>query len=256
MAYRFGAATSLLTVVALLSGLGCASSGAAPASGGGAREEISAAAEPRAREETGTGSGEEIPGDSLQGLFRVRFRGVDGRGRVRLTLRRVGGDFALSAVDTFGRRLWSFQSVGGASLMLDHRAGEYCRLEGDVVVRAVALSDLEVSTLPRVLLGELPLMPADGVELPQEGEIEFHSADGRRWTARFSGGVAQTWTLWRQEEPLVWWRREADGGTLSHRDGAQALWKNVAVERDAAPLERLEIPGDYVATRCDDEDLS
>ncbi len=250
MARLPGAVAGLLIAAPLLVGTGCASGGGAPLEREPADPDRGVAAPDESSTEAPAVDVE--PSDVLQGLFRVRFRGVDGRGRIRLTMRSTeGGDFSLAAVDTFGRRLWSFESIDGASLLLDHRASEYCRLEGDVVVRAVALSDLAVSTLPRVLMGGLPLPPADGGGVPEEGEVEFRSEDGRRWTARFDGGTLETWTLWKGEAPLVWWRREPDGGILSHRDGAQALWKTVTVERDPAPLGRLELPPDYAATRCD-----
>lgn len=191
-----------------------------------------------------------------QGLFRVRFRGVDGRGRIRLTLRSVSAErFQLAASDSFGRRLWSFESDGDASLFLDHRAREYCRLEGDVVVRTVALSELPVRTLPRVLFGELPYSPPQAVDLPTEGEVEYTASDGRPWSARFEDGLVVTWTLWQDGRPLAWWKRDGTGSILSHRDGAQALWRTVADERSQGDLERMAVPADYSVGRCDVNDL-
>jgi hypothetical protein len=266
------AGPTLALALALAAG-GCASGRSGPPPAGGPAEAATGApaeapveAPVEGPRETTEGSREgrsETPAAAApaesplrQGLFRVRFRGVDGRGRIRLTLRSTAaGDFALEAVDTFGRRLWTFESIGGASLLLDHRAAEYCRLEGDVVFRTVALSDLAVSTLPRVLLGELPLPPPADEELQQTGEVEFRSADGRRWTARFDEDRLSTWTLWEDGAPLVWWKREEDGGILSHRDGAQALWKTITVETVEEPLAPLEIPDGYAAADCDGDDL-
>lgn len=194
----------------------------------------------------------ETSSEIRQGLFRVRYRGVDGRGRVRLTLRSAAErHFTLTAVDTFGRRLWSFEKVDDGSLLLDHRAREYCHLAGDLVFRAVALSELPVIMLPRVLFGELPSPPPPGVELPQRGEIEFLGSDGRRWSTRLDSGRVASWTLWRDGEPLVWWLREESGGILSHRDGAQARWTEVAAESYVGALEPLTLPPDYSLGRCD-----
>lgn len=227
---RLPAATALVAVL-----LGCASPAPLPPTPAGVAAEDAASGEVR------------------QGLFRLRYRGDDGRGRVRLTLRSASrSHFVLEAVDTFGRRLWSFELAGGSSLLLDHRAREYCRLGSDVSVRAVALSELPVATLPRVLFGELPSPPAAGVALPAAGEIDFVAADGRRWSAQLEEGRPVSWTLWRQGAPLVWWLRAADGGgILSHRDGAQALWTTVAQERLAGTVAPLSVPADYSVGRCD-----
>ena len=59
--------------------------------------------------------------DGRQALLRVRYRGLDGRGRVRLTVRVLGEVFQLVAADAFGRRLWTFAGDGGRSRLLDHR---------------------------------------------------------------------------------------------------------------------------------------
>ena len=112
------------------------------------------------------------------------------------------------------------------------------------------------STRSRVLLGSYRCLRLTRRHRPPMAELEFRSGDGRRWTARYESGVLATWILWREERPLVWWKQEADGGVLSHRDGAQALWKRVALERDVGPLGRLQIPTDYGQTRCDGDDVS
>ena len=160
-----------------------------------------------------------------QALFRVRYRGADGSGRVRLTVRTAGAArFALEAVDSFGRRLWGFRTEGDRSLFLDHRESAYCHLEGDVVVEVLALSECPVSTLPRVLFGDLPSRPAVGETLPADGEAEFEGVDGRSWTTRLVGGRPVSWTLWRLEEPLVWWQGDASGvPQLEHRLALQPL---------------------------------
>jgi hypothetical protein len=192
-----------------------------------------------------------------QAHFRVRYRGVDGRGRLRLTLRSTpAGAFTLQAADSFGRQVWSFQSDGAGSLLVDHRSRQYCRLGGDVVLRAVALSELPVAMLPRVLHGELPSPPPEDVVVPSAGDVDFQGGDGRRWSARSEDGRVVSWTLWQDGAPLVWWQRDGAGGILSHRDGAQALWTMVAEEVTTAALGTLQVPADYESGDCDGGDVS
>lgn len=193
-----------------------------------------------------------------QALFRLRYRGVDGRGGVRLTVRTSGWErYQLSAVDTFGRRHWSLDARQGETVLLDHRERRVCRFEGEVVVRAIALSELPVSMLPRVLFGELPAeAPPDAVSSAGE-EMRWMGSDEREWRAvMMPGGQPQRWTLWIEGEPLVWWQRRPKGGLLSHRRGAQVSWSKVADERIAGELSTLEIPADYSPGRCDEPDVS
>ena len=110
-----------------------------------------------------------------------------------------------------------------------------------------------VKALPRVLWGELPAAPEQ--RPPQDGRFEYETSDGRRWSARFLDGRVIAWTLWREEVPLVWGKREGEGGILSHRDGAQALWSLVAEENWQDVLAAMEIPADYTEGRCQDADL-
>lgn len=190
------------------------------------------------------------------GLFRVRYRGTDGRGRFRLTLRLADPErFQLSTADTFGRRLWSFELDHGASLYLDHRAEQSCRLEGDVVVRSIALSELPVASLPRVLFGDPPIAPPLEVTVPRQGEIEYVAGE-RRWSVRYEGGRAVSWTLWEDHRPLVWWQLDGSGGILSHRNGAQVLWRTATDERVPGDLETLTVPDGYSSGQCDADDLS
>lgn len=195
-----------------------------------------------------------------QALFRVRYSGVDGRGRLRLTLRSAGEDFQLSAADPFGRSLWSFAGTGDDAVLLDHREATYCRLQGEVAIEVVALSELPVRMLPRLLSGRLPVDADPPVVVPPDGgEVDLVDGRGRRWTARFDGGVLASWTLWRDGAPILWWQRQDEGGILSHRDGAQAIWTRTAHERVPGVLEPLEPPSSYVPVRCgegDEDDLA
>lgn len=189
-----------------------------------------------------------------QALLRVRYRGIDGRGRVRLAVRVAFEEgFQLAAADVFGRQLWSFSGGGGDSLLLDHRRREVCRFDGDVVFRAIALSELPVDMLPRVLLGELPF------EAPAEGdsdELDLVDSEGRRWTAKLGADSRPaSWTLWEDTRAVVWWRVTDEGAILSHRGGAQVSWAIVAEEPLVGPLPALEEPAGYTTGQCDEPDV-
>lgn len=190
-----------------------------------------------------------------QALLRVRYRGLDGRGRVRLTVRAAGdGTFQLAAADVFGRQLWSFSGGVGGSLLLDHRRREVCRFDGDVVIEAIALGELPVSLLPRVLSGSLPFAEPAGLST---GEIDHVDVDGRRWTATVDDDRRpERWTLWQDGEALVWWQATDDGAILSHRGGAQVIWTLVAEEPLESPMAALEAPSDYRPGQCDESDVS
>lgn len=165
----------------------------------------------------------------------------------------------MTAADSFGRQIWSFDRESNESLFLDHRAEVVCRFQGDVVIDAIALRDLPVRLLPRVLLGDPPSMPEDSAAAQEadrllagagEGEVDFEDGDRRRWTLRFTNGLS-SWTLWDGDAPLLWWRREPKGGILSHRDGAQALWVATASETAGGGLGALMVPEEYSTGQCD-----
>jgi len=190
-----------------------------------------------------------------QALLRVRYRGLDGRGRIRLTVRvSPRGDFQLAAADIFGRQLWSFSGGAGESVLLDHRRREICRFAGDVVIRAIALSELPVSMLPSVLLGELPF---DASPAEPSGELDHVDGAGRRWTATLGDDRRpERWSLWEGARPLVWWQATDEGAILSHRGGAQVTWTIVADEPLDGPMSPLEEPAGYGPGRCDEPDVS
>jgi hypothetical protein len=228
---------ALVVVGAMAGSISCAHRGLEPA-------EASAASAP--------GPGADSGGRQV--LLRVRYRGLDGRGRIRLTVRLSGDAFQLAGADAFGRPLWTLSGRGGSTLLLDHRRREACEMRGEVAVPAIALSDLPVAMLPRVLLGELPFVLPAGRQPP---EIDFTDASGRRWTARLTGdGRPERWTLWADDRPLVWWQAMEQGAVLSHLDGAQVLWTVIADEALAGPVEALEIPDGYASGNCDEQGLS
>ena len=157
--------------------------------------------------------------------------------------------FQVSTVDALGRPLWSLQAIEAETLMIDHRGKEFCAGE-DLRLPDPVLAAMPWPSLPRVLLGYLPTVPTTISQSSSE-ELDFRSADGRRWTVRLGAGRPSSWVLWDEDRPVLWWRRQGDGGMLSHRQGIQIKWREIVNEPLRAPLTDLEIPAGYRAGECD-----
>jgi outer membrane biogenesis lipoprotein LolB len=232
----------VLLVAVLMGEMGCA----------GARVEPGMAT-PRAPDAAGNPNLDGGLSDT-QYLFQVRYSGPEGEGSLRLVLRlREAESYQLLAADTLGRARWSLQLRQGRTLLLDHRQKTYCEGGDDLRLGEQSLVLLPVSVLPRLLLNELPLAPADLQSV--EGSGEFQQSDERRWSIRRQDGVLTAWTLWIAEEPTLWWTRHGKGGILSHRDGSQFRWRQVVVEPLATGLSDLDVPTDYLQIPCDEYDL-
>ena len=196
-------------------------------------------------------------GDRVGGkqyLFHVRYSGPQGDGTLRLVLRlRAPQDFQLLAADTLGRSRWSLEIREGRNLLLDHRQKTYCLGGDELHLGEASLTVLPITTLPRLLLGELPVA-ANRSEL-EDGSMEFSDAENRRWSVRQEAGELAAWTVWIHETPTLWWTRHNKGGILSHRDGSQFRWRRVVEEPLEAPLQGLDRPEDYVQINCDEYDV-
>lgn len=188
-----------------------------------------------------------------QRLYRVRYQGPEGDGSLRLTLRLAAPDrFELSAADPLGRARWSLRLDGDRARVVDHERREYCRTGSSLRVPEVALAELPVESLPRVLLGRLPVPPP--AARASAAEIDFRDQRGRRWTARLDEGAPASWTLWEAGEPLLWWQPQPRGGVLSHRRGAQFRWRETVAEPLAAGPSALgpgAPPEGYREVECD-----
>jgi hypothetical protein len=198
----------------------------------------------------------ELTADDLgtQRLFRVNYRGPDGGGNLRLVLRLAAADdFQLAASDLVGRALWSLAYRGAETLIVDHRRNEYCATGREVRVPEAALAALPLEMLPLVLLGRLPV--AVDERDAAAGKIDVLDSLGRRWTARLEEGAPKSWTLWRAEEPSVWWLAQPRGGILSHRSGSQFRWRESVAEALDGALEPQPPPSDYAQVECDDWSL-
>src|SRR6185295_16073122 len=105
--------------------------------------------------------------------------------------------------------------------------------EGSFDLSGVALGPFPLLTLPSLLLGRVPATPA---EPPQQhgGQISFHDAAGRVWTAVLGGddgGEVRSWTLAEGGAPSIWWVRSDDWAILSDRErNVQMRWREVLRE--------------------------
>ena len=189
-----------------------------------------------------------------QYLFHVRYSGPEGEGTLRLVPRlRAPQDFQLLTADTLGRSRWSLEVREGHTLLLDHRHKTFCEGDGDLHLGEASLTVLPITTLPRLLLGELPVAPLSS-EL-DEGSTDFSDSEGRRWSIRREGGELRAWTLWILEIPTLWWTRQNKGGILSHRDGSQFRWRRVVEEPLGSAIKGLDPPKDYAQVLCNEYDV-
>lgn len=194
-----------------------------------------------------------------QRLYRVRYQGPEGQGSLKLTLRLERPErFQLSAADPLGRALWSLEQRSEAVRFIDHRRRVGCDLPAEIRLPQIVLANLPVRSLPLVLLGHLPSVPATPLEDPGSGRqrLEYTDAAGRRWSAVMVAGEAESWTLWKDDRPLLWWSRQPAGGILSAREGAQFRWRESVSESLSGALMPLEIPVEYEVGECDAEGLS
>lgn len=183
-------------------------------------------------------------------LYRVRYEGPGGSGSLRLVLRQVATDrFRLQASDAFGRAVWGLDLDGEEVVLVDHRKRRACVSGKEVRVPELALRPLPLTAVPRVLSGRTPLRaPAD------TDESDWTDGAGQRWTSRRQGERLESWTLWQSGQPRLWWRRQPRGGVLSHRDGSQFRWRQVAQEHQPpSGYQRVVIPPDYESGECDAE---
>ena len=193
------------------------------------------------------GIAEAVGPSPAQTLYRVRYDGAEGDGRLRLVLRQVGPErFQLRAADTFGRAVWALDYAGDEVLLLDHRNKRACVAGRELRVPELALRSLPLPAVARVLAGRTPLAAPAGAD-----PADWTDAAGQRWTARWEGELLAAWTLWQGGEPRLWWSRQTDGGILSHRDGSQFRWRRTAREKmSPSSYRRLEAPAAYERGEC------
>ena len=193
----------------------------------------------------------DLPADAYpaQRLYRVRYDGPRGDGRLRLVLRLAGSEhFQLSARDTLGRALWDLELEGERLVLLDHREKLVCSGHGEWRIPELALSELRPAAVPRLLMG---LLPVPGPEPAQDGSVEFTDRTGRHWTATLDAGAVRSWMMREEGTPVLWWKAEEAGGILSHREGVQFRWQQTVAEPVQEPFPALTAPDDYEDGGCD-----
>lgn len=196
-----------------------------------------------------------------QRLYRLEFDSSEGDGALRLVLRLAdAGRYRLTIADRLGRPLYTVDAEPTGGLLLDHREQLFCSLAPDVRLEELPIDPLPLRALPGVLLGRLPEAPRRSSAPAADGrEISFEDAAGRRWTATLAepgtepGAYArpESWTLWLDGEPAVWWRRLDDRAMLSdRRRGLRMTWREVGREPLASVLGPAEAPADYEPGLC------
>ena len=194
-----------------------------------------------------------LPPDAYpsQRLYRVSYNGPEGDVGFKLTLYLEAEEkYRMSASD-LGRKLWSLSVDGqGEAVWLDHRRKQYCRASAASELRFLPLADLPLASLPKLLLGRLPAVPA--ADLAQgERAVSFLDARGFRWNGQLEDGQLAWWTLLDSGEAIVWWRREERGGVFTDRPGKREVrWREVVAEQLEEPLGELEVPARFEPGEC------
>jgi hypothetical protein len=211
----------------------------------------------------------------------VTVTGAEGQGSLKLTLRLAAPRrYQAQAADPLGRAVWSLDVEGGKGLWLDHRARLFCRLESAFDLAAfLPLGPLSLDALPPLLLGRLPVAPADpagvaiqppagtpagsgpgaggaeaGVGLGGPVQLAYSDAAGRRWTAVLRDGRPISWGLWRDSAagPVLSWLDSGGGWAVlsDRRKGVHVRWRQTVREELRSPLVPLAPPADYRPGRC------
>jgi hypothetical protein len=166
--------------------------------------------------------------------------------------------YQVQAVDPVGRSLWSLDVSGERGLFLNHRARTSCVFAGSFDLSGIPLGPLPLLTLPALLLGRVPAVPADTTRdtagtQAKGGDLTFEDAAGRSWALTLApgGGAVESWTLLEDGAPTVWWLRQDSSAILSDRArGVQLRWREVLSEPLEKDLAALEAPGGYREEPC------
>ena len=184
----------------------------------------------------------------------MRVESPDGRGRFRLQLRlRNPRRYRIDATHPllFNRRLWSLDVKDDEALLVDYLQKIYCRYQSEIEIEALALGPFSFDSLPRLLLGYLPLLPAAaGVRVRGE-RLTYRDSRGRRWSAWLEDGLVARWTLWRRQGKVEW-RTDGEWATLSAADeGLLVRWRQTVREESDDSLPSVSVPQEYSEGSCD-----
>lgn len=192
-------------------------------------------------------------------LYRVGVAGPEGEGSLKLTLRLASPErYQAQAVDPLGRAVWGLDVEGDRGLWLDHRGHRYCRLSGALDLAFLPLGPLSLSALPPLLLGRLPVPPADPATVsrgtpPAGGDtVAYRDAAGRGWSAALRGGQVVSWGLWQDATaaPILSWANSGSWSVLSdRRKGMEVRWRE-AVREPLRELVPMTPRSDYRQSTC------
>lgn len=250
----------------LLAAAGCASSRPAPPATPATPPAIAGLpSATTAGQAAGAAAAWEVPASAYgqQTLYRVMVTGAEGQGSLKLTLRLAAPHrYQAQAADPLGRALWSLDVDDASGLWLDHRARVYCHLAGVLDLKFLPLRPLSLDALPPLLLGRLPVAPADPATVKMrplsgagtggaDSEIAYDDTAGRAWTALLRDGQPLSWGLHDSAPgPVLSWL--ASGGwsvLMDRRKGVEVRWRQ-ALREHLAPLAPLVPPADYRAGSC------
>ncbi len=187
-----------------------------------------------------------------QRLYRVKYRAPDTEVGFKLTLYlEAAGRYRMQAADALGRKLWSLDlDTASRALWLDHRRKEYCVSGAADRLTFVPLAHLPLEALPKLLLGRLPAVPAEGLRRTTGG-LSYLDARGQRWRGSLAAGDVEHWSLVEAGEAVAWWRREEAGGRFTDRQGKlEVSWRQVVREPLKTPLSPLSPPARYRERPC------
>jgi hypothetical protein len=195
----------------------------------------------------------EIPAAAIgtQQLFRMSYSGPRGEGSFRLALKLQTADrYQASAVDPLGRALWSLDVTADRGLFLDHRARAACQLEGALSLVGAPLDHVELSDLPKLLLGRVPVSPRETTIPESSEEFDLKGSAGEVWKVALTHGRPVRWALFRAGERVAGWTQEKGEAVLSDRKGGRLRWRSSVAEPLGGPLAPLKAPADYAPGGC------
>jgi hypothetical protein len=224
-------------------------------------------------------------------LYRVAVSGAEGEGSLKLTLRLASpARYQAQAVDPLGRAIWGLDVDGDRGLWLDHRAHTYCRLAGAPDLAFLPLGPLSLAALPPLLLGRLPVPPADpaavvrgttgsggdgaaasggagaaggiggsgggGPAAPRAAAtastVAYRDAAGRGWSAVVRSGQVVSWGLWQEPAvtPILSWASSGSWAMLSDRRKGVQVRWREALREPLGQLVPMNPRADYREGNC------
>jgi hypothetical protein len=188
-----------------------------------------------------------------QRLLRVRLTSDEGRGRFRLLLRlHDPARYQIRATHPlFNQRLWTLDVDGDDAVLVDFHQHVVCRYQGAAEIGAVPLGPFPFESLPALLLGYLPLAPAQAPERSAPGMLAFTDEMGRRWTATLDRDLVERFAVAGDE--TVTWERSDDGWYVlaSPGENLDLRWKETLREPLGGSLAPIEVPAGYAEGPCD-----